>query len=154
MKYALTLLTILGIIGFLAPSALWAEDKAQPLAFELLEKTKINVSMEPVFPAELHSLEGKPVRISGFMIPYDDPEQLAKLILVKTPGGCFFCTPPMPNSVVFVRRSAADPPLKFTTDQISFEGILHLRRPEMKKDDEAKGFFFTIDDARAIKDQK
>jgi hypothetical protein len=88
------------------------------------------------------------------MIPYDDPEELLKLILVKTPGGCFFCSSPLPNSVVFVRRSATDPPLKFSLKQISVEGILHLRRTEMPKDDEAKGFFFTIDEARVIVDKK
>lgn len=153
MKYALTLLTMLGIIGFFGRSALWAEKMSQPLAFELLEKTKFSKEMEPVFPAELHHLEGKPVRISGFMIPYDDLEQLVKLILVKTPGGCFFCSPPMPNGIVFVRRSATDPPLKYTLEQISIEGILHLRRSEMKKDDEAKGFFFTIDEAKVVMHQ-
>ena len=154
MKHVIIVLTLLGIIGFLGRSALCAEKNVRPITFELLEKTKFSKEMEPVFPAELFDLEGKPVRLSGFMIPYDDPEKLEKLMLVKAPGGCFFCTPPMPNSVVFVRRAANDPPLKFSLDQISFEGTLHLRRPEMKKDDEAKGFFFTIDDAKVITDKK
>ena len=152
MKHCIAILILLGVISIFTVSAR-AEQEPQTLTFELLEKTVYSEKPPPIFPAELRKLEGKRVRLSGFMIPYDDPEKLFKLMLVKTPGGCFFCSPPSPTSVVFVRRPATDSPLSYTTEIIVFEGILHLWHSELKDDDETKGFFFTLDDAKAIVDK-
>jgi len=153
MNRVITYLTILGSIGFFATFSV-AEKLSLPLSFELLEKTEYNDEWVPVFPKELSKMEGKLIRITGFITPYDDPKNLVKLILVKSPGGCFFCSPPPPTDVVFVRQTANDPPLKYSFDPISFEGIFHLRRSDMKEDDEAKGFFFTLDDAKVVTDKR
>ena len=150
MKQLITILTIIGIIGFLSISARAAEDP-QTLSFELLAKTTYSENPPPVFPAELSKLEGQRVRISGFMLPFADTDKFEQLLLVNSVGGCYFCSPPSPTAVVFVRRLATEPPLKFTDDLISFEGVLHLWNSKMKDDDESKSFFFTIDDAKTIK---
>ena len=147
MKQLITVLIFVNVIGFLSLCARAAE-VPRTLAIELLAKTTYSDDLPPVFPAELKKLEGQRVRISGFMVPYNEAEKFTQLVLVDTPGGCFFCSPPLPTSAVFVRRPAADPPLKYSNDTISFEGTLHLWNSEMKEDDNAQGFFFTIDDAR------
>ena len=149
MQQITTLLTILGSIWFFSTFAL-AEKSSLPLNFELLEKTEYSNEWIPAFPMELSKLEGKRLHITGFIVPYDNPETLSKLMLVKSPGGCFFCMPPLPTDVVFVRRTATDPPLKYSFESTSFEGTLHLWHSEMKEDEEAKGFFFTLDDAKVI----
>ena len=150
MKQFITILTIVGVLGFLNLSARAAEDP-QILSFELLAKTTYSQNPPPIFPEELSKLEGQHVRISGFMLPFADTDKFEQLLLVNSPGGCYFCSAPSPNAVVFVRRLATEPPLKYTDDLISFEGILHLWNSKMKDDDESKSFFFTIDDAKTIK---
>lgn len=147
MKQLTTILTLVGVICFFNLTAQAAEDH-QPLTFELLEKTTYSENPPPVFPAGLSKLEGQRVRISGFMVPYTDTGEFEQLVLVNTPGGCFSCSSLLPNAVVFVRRLASEPPLEYTADLVSFEGILHLWNSEMKDDDDAKGFFFTIDNAK------
>lgn len=149
MKQLITLLTLIGVIGIGCMSARAAEEP-QTITFELLAKTTYGENPPPVFPTELRSLEGKHVRISGFMVPYNDTETFVQLVLVNTPGGCFFCSPPLPNTLIFVRRPATDPSLAYTDNPITFDGVLHLWHVEMKEDDNARGFFFTLDDARVI----
>lgn len=136
-------------IGLLSGISGAGATETPTLTFEMLEKTVFSDTPPPTFPAELSQLEGKRVRIAGFAAPYDDPEHLMKMVVLKSPGGCFFCAPPPATAVVFVRRVAGDPPLKNVTDPVDVEGTLHLWRSEMKDDDAAKGFLFTIDEAKA-----
>jgi hypothetical protein len=125
-------------------------EKVQELSFDLLKQTHENAKPPPTFPNQLRDLEGKRVRITGFITPYDDPQTMTKLIVLKTPGGCFFCNPPNINSVVFVRRRPKDPPIDMDADRMTFEGTLHLWRSDLKQDDDASQFLFTVDDASAI----
>jgi len=149
MKQLITTLTIVSIIGLFGLSAR-AAGNPQVLTFELLAKTTYGENPPPVFPAELSTMEGQHVRISGFMVPFTDTENFENLVLVNSPGGCYFCSAPLPTAVVFVRRPIADPSLKYTEDLITFEGILHLWNAKMQDEDNAKSFFFTLDDAKVI----
>ena len=157
MKKIITVLGVVAVVAiiFLAAAnkntAAKDADKAPTITFALLAKTTLSENPPPVYPAELLQLEGRRVRISGFMAPYGDPEKLDKIMLLETPGGCFFCNPPDANAVVFIRRSPKDAALKFDTEPVAFEGTLHLFKAEMKDDDEAKRFLFTMDDANAVK---
>jgi len=122
---------------------------AQAVKFEQLAKT-VTKGDKPVFPEELRKLDGKRVRLTGFVAPYDDPEKMTKFLLTKAAVGCFFCNPPDENGVVLVRRGAKDKPLKYDSDSISVEGTLHLTGPDAK-DEEAQQFLFTLDDATVVK---
>ena len=122
---------------------------AQEVKFGLLAQAVIKDNALPVFPDGLKKLEGTHVRISGFVMPYDDPKNLQKMILLETPGGCFFCSPPNINTVVFVRCTPQDRPREYSPEPVVVEGTLHLWHADMKEDDEARQFLFTIDDAKA-----
>jgi len=157
MKRIITVISVVAAMAiiFLATAnkntAAKGAEKAAAITFALLAKTTLSDNPPPIFPAELLKLEGKRVRISGFMAPYGDPEKLDKIMLLETPGGCFYCNPPDANAVVFVRRSPKDAELKYDTEPVAFEGTLHLFKTEMKDDDDAKRFLFTIDDAKVVK---
>jgi hypothetical protein len=125
-------------------------EKVQELSFDLLKQTHENAKPPPTFPKALSDMDGNRVRITGFITPYDDPQTMTKLIVLKNPGGCFFCNPPNINTVVFVRRRPKDPPIDMDTDRMTFEGTLHLWRSDLKQDDDASQFLFTIDNATAI----
>ncbi len=146
MKYKTFILVVIVLFCF-GGTVTAKELGGTEISFGLLAKTVVNLLPPPKFPPELGQLEGKRIHISGFPIPYDDPEHMKKLMLVSSPGGCFFCSPPAANGIVFVRRAPGDPKLSDDVIMVNVEGTLRLWRAEMKDDDEAKGFLFTIDDA-------
>ena len=125
-----------------------ASPSAQAISFRLLGQTRHGGGSGPIFPEKLKACDGKTVTISGFTAPFDNPQDLSKLLLTPTGGGCYFCAVPNLNAVVLVKR-----PLKRMTwwggGIVNFEGVLHLARPDTA-DEEARQFLFTLDDARIV----
>lgn len=132
-----------------ASSARAMAEEVQPLSFKLLATAKAPDTGPAVFPEDLKKLEGKHVRLTGFIAPYSDPDNMTKFMLTEAAVGCFFCNPPQENGVVFVRLPAKAKPLNWENDTVTVEGVLHLRGHN-KKDEEAEGFLFTVDDAKVV----
>ncbi|MEO5716377.1 MAG: DUF3299 domain-containing protein [Luteolibacter sp.] len=145
----LTTAAIAAVLCLHASPASAAPEVATPLRYELMDKAVYKEDAPTVFPAELMKLEGKRVRVSGFVVPYDDPEKMSKFLMVKSTNGCFYCNPPGENEVLFIRLSAKEKPPEMDGEKLVVEGTLHLRNAE-SKDEEAKQFVFTIDDAKLI----
>jgi hypothetical protein len=54
-------------------------------------------------PDDLQALDGKEVRIPGFMVPLEDNSQrVAEFLLVPSPQACIHVPPPPPNQMVLV----------------------------------------------------
>ncbi len=52
---------------------------------------------------ELEALDGKVVRIAGFMVPLEDnSKKVTEFLLVPTPQACIHVPPPPPNQMVLV----------------------------------------------------
>ncbi len=57
-------------------------------------------------PAELAALEGKLVKIPGFMVPLEDNQKsVTEFLLVPSPQACIHVPPPPPNQMVLVGMS-------------------------------------------------
>ncbi len=53
--------------------------------------------------SELQMLDGKLVKIPGFMVPLEDNEQkVTEFLLVPSPQACIHVPPPPPNQMVYV----------------------------------------------------
>ncbi len=53
---------------------------------------------------ELKAIDGKKVKIPGFMVPLEDEQQeVTEFLLVPTPQACIHVPPPPPNQMVYVR---------------------------------------------------
>jgi len=53
---------------------------------------------------ELQALNGKPVKIPGFMVPLEDNQnEVTEFLLVPSPQACIHVPPPPSNQMVFVR---------------------------------------------------
>ncbi len=53
--------------------------------------------------AELAALTGANIKISGFMVPFDDEdEQVTEFLLVPQAGMCIHTPPPPPNQIILV----------------------------------------------------
>lgn len=58
-------------------------------------------------PSELQALDGKEVRIPGFMVPLeDDMKHVSAFLLVPSPQACIHVPPPPPNQMVLVEMDA------------------------------------------------
>ncbi len=57
---------------------------------------------------ELQALDGKQVRIPGFMVPLEDNQKaVTEFLLVPTPQACIHVPPPPPNQMVLVEMDAS-----------------------------------------------
>lgn len=55
-------------------------------------------------PPEIKALDGKQVKIPGFMVPLEDNSQkVTEFLLVPTPQACIHVPPPPPNQMIYVR---------------------------------------------------
>jgi hypothetical protein len=58
-------------------------------------------------PDELKKIDGKAVKIPGFMVPLEDQQQrVTEFLLVPTPQACIHVPPPPPNQMIYVKMKA------------------------------------------------
>lgn len=56
--------------------------------------------------SELKALDGKAVKIPGFMVPLeDDQKSVTEFLLVPSPQACIHVPPPPPNQMVYVKMT-------------------------------------------------
>jgi uncharacterized protein len=54
--------------------------------------------------SELKMLEGKQIKIPGFMVPLEDNDRkVTEFLLVPTPQACIHVPPPPPNQMIYVK---------------------------------------------------
>lgn len=59
--------------------------------------------------SELNALDGKNVRIPGFMVPLEDNQkQVTEFLLVPSPQACIHVPPPPPNQMVLVEMDGSE----------------------------------------------
>ena len=77
-------------------------------------------------PPELAKVDGKFVKVPGFVVPLDDDDQgLSEFLLVPSPQACIHVPAPPPNQMVMVHmRSGAAP--KRSWGAVWIKGRLHI----------------------------
>ena len=75
----------------------------------------------------LRKLDGKRVRVPGFIVPLDDAdEEGAEFLLVPYYGACVHTPPPPPNQMAFVQMMSKKPVKLALFDAIWMEGTLKI----------------------------
>jgi len=92
----------------------------------------------PSFPEGVRALDGRTVRIEGFMLPLEPGRPQRHFLLSAVPTTCPFCVPAGPEGLVEVFAST---PVRYTVDAITVEG----RFRSMTQD--RYGLFYRLDDA-------
>ena len=92
----------------------------------LIEEGSADDSMEQIGTFNVvEDLDGKPVRIPGYVVPFDFSAESkhSEFLLVPYFGACLHTPPPPPNQMLFVR---ADPPAKVDSiyEPVWLEGTL------------------------------
>lgn len=89
------------------------------------KKDANNFNVErPVFSKYLKTFNGKKIKLKGYMIPLSELGGQSKFMLSSLPFNlCYFCGAAGPETIVEIGLSEK---IKFSTKQISMEGILIL----------------------------
>lgn len=116
-----------------------------------IKKTKLSRRPPPVFTEKVAALDGRRVRMVGFMAPFDSLTDMRNFMLLPTMVGCYFCVPPSALEVVLVRIKA-DEPIPFVEPAIEVTGTLKLWKAE--SDDAGHQYFLMIMDDAQFKERK
>ncbi len=75
----------------------------------------------------VEELDGKSIRIPGFMVPFDinQMQEVTEFLLVPYFGACIHVPPPPPNQIVYVTTEDAVP---FGWEPVWLEGVLETKR--------------------------
>ena len=120
-----------------AKDQLWTALRKCPVKLD--EKTQLyGIGVTP----EVGALNGKTVRLSGFVLPMDGLDKTKYFLLSKRTPVCLYCPPGEPNEVVAVRSKHA---VDWKDDMITVSGLFAL------VNDGEKGIFFEMRDADTVK---
>ena len=77
---------------------------AVEITFPLLAEARPTdlIDMNLAFPESLEKLNGRKVRMIGFMAPFDSLEDMRRCMIVPSYVGCTFCSPPNLRQVVYL----------------------------------------------------
>ena len=76
---------------------------------------------------ELADLDGKAIKIPGFVVPLDDDDHgLSEFLLVPSPQACIHVPPPPPNQMVMVRMKKNGTAPQRSWGPVWVKGRLHI----------------------------
>ena len=90
------------------------------------------------YTPEVKAMEGKPLTISGFMMPLEATEKFDHFLLSKRTPTCPFCPPGEPNEIIEIFTKK---PLKYT------DGIVVVTGPMRFTANPDLGLFFQLKDS-------
>lgn len=116
-------------------------DARGAVGWSLLTKTsirKINGKLGPDFPAPLRALDGKTIKLQGYLLPIEAGQTHRRFLLSAWSPSCPFCLTAGPEAMVEVK---ARTPVKYSLDPVVVQGKLQLL------DNDPSGVFFRLLDA-------
>lgn len=129
----------------------WQPAKTPPggISWQALEATQLNdrtdpktrlIYTKPIFPAGIKALDGKQVKVAGWMMPLENGRQQKYFVLLGYPPGCPFHMHALPNQ--FIEVFAAVPVRVNERNPMVLTGTL-----ELTGHDES-GIFYRLRNAR------
>jgi hypothetical protein len=155
-------LILAGALALIAPVALSANSTAQdavPAQEEAaqtkglvswktlaqVEEAKVNSRLVPKFSPQITALDGKEVKLQGFMMPLDSGAKQKRFLLSANVPSCPFCIPGGPDSLIEV---LCRKPIAFNMAPIVISGKLSVLK------DDPGGLWYRLTDATMASDEK
>ena len=123
------------------PATSMLPDAKGAVPWSLLSSTPIKTvkgKLGPDFPAALRALDGKSVKLEGYILPLEAGQAQRYFLLSAWSPSCPFCQTAGPEAMVEVKMRAA---VKYSIDPVVVEGRLVLL------DNDASGMFYRLVDA-------
>jgi uncharacterized protein len=127
--------------GQLLPPSQFLPEKAGFTSWRTLaqvELVKRGTKMAPDFAKTITALEGKNIKVQGFMIPLDIGDNQKRFLLVAAPPHCSFCLPAGPDSMIEIRAVKG---VRYQFEAVSLSGKLEVLR------DDPAGLYYRLTDA-------
>lgn len=108
------------------------------------------IEMKLEFPESLKKLDGRRVRMVGFMAPFDSLEDMSRCQMVPSYVGCNFCSPPNLRQVVYVTQGKEDEPdetYSFIEEPSHVTGTFRISLPGSNHEGKDLGFVYSIEEA-------
>ena len=81
--------------------------------------------------AAVKALEGGSIKISGFMVPFDDDEErVTQFLLVPVAGMCIHLPPPPANQIILVEMASGEAKLVEWNRQVHVYGLLEISQSQ------------------------
>lgn len=116
------------------------------LAWEVIAETTVDRQARPTFASYLRDLDGKQVRLRGYMQPLGENTDLGAFMMIEHPIGCWFCEMPELTHIVLVELPEGKSG-RFTRERVRVQGKLLLNATD------PENFLYTIRDAKVQEDQ-
>ncbi len=100
-------------------------DAVNVLPWSVVTQTTVDRQYKPTFPTYLRELEGKQVRLKGFMQPLGDDLDQAVFLLIEYPVGCWYCESPDVTAIVLVEMPTGKSRM-FSRESLTITGRLKL----------------------------
>lgn len=111
------------------------------LSWLMIQETSVDRMYRPTFPRHLKDLDGKLVRVVGFMQPLRAEIEMESFLFIEFPVGCWFCETPEPTSIVVIEMEEG----KTTPYQ---RGLLRVVGRLKLNSSNPEDYLYTIQDAR------
>ncbi len=96
----------------------------------------------PAFPAAVKALDGKLVKVNGYMMPLEETPAQKRFLLMAYPSSCPYC---LDLGAAYFIEVRAPKGVAFSYDAVLVEGRLEL----LEKDE--NGLFYRLSEARPVK---
>lgn len=129
--------------GMLAPSQ-FLKEKPGFTPWRTLgqvELAKQSGKLRPVFAPAVTALNGKAVKVEGFMIPLDIGDKQKRFLLVAAPPHCSFCLPAGPDAMIEIRAKSN---VRYGFEAVSLSGTLQVLN------DDPAGLYYRLIEAVRI----
>ena len=116
-------------------------DAKGAVAWSLLSKTairKVDGKLGPDFPAALRPLNGKAVKVQGYLLPLEAGQAHKRFLLSAWSPSCPFCLTAGPEAMVEVKARSA---VKYSLEPVVVQGRLELL------ENDPAGMFYRLVDA-------
>lgn len=117
---------------------------ASALLWGKLKETKISIDTKTghyaaAYPQSVKDMAGKPITLSGFLVPIDILPESKHFLLSRRAPTCPFCSPGEPNEIIDVQLES---PASWLDSFVTVTGTFGLM------DDAELGMFFQLSNAR------
>jgi uncharacterized protein len=105
----------------------------------LVQPIKQGNRIVPEFDKQIQSLNGKQVKVQGFMLPLDMGDKQKRFLLSAAPPHCTFCLPGGAETMIEVRAKDA---VRYGFEAVLLEGKLSVLK------DDPTGLYYRLTEAR------
>jgi hypothetical protein len=118
------------------------KDGINAIPWSVIAETTLDRRYRPTFAKYLRELNGRAIRLTGYMQPLNEDPDSGAFLFIENPIGCWFCEMPDLTGIILIELPAGKSKA-YTRTPIKIIGKLKLNETD------PENFLYTISDATA-----